>query len=221
MLRGDKKLFHWGEAQEAAFLKITMLFTSGKTPILWHYDPDQPALLETDASDFAIAEVLSQKFEHDRLWPIGFVSRKLSPAELNYDIFNKEMVAVVHAHRKWTHFLQGAQHKTIIYSDHWNLIYFKTAVKLNCRQSRWAQELEFYDFDLYYQKGSSNSKADALSRCPEFTSREGGTTAAHERTLLRKEQRLEVGAMEIDNIGYEVIQIGVIDFDQRLPEAKE
>jgi len=53
----------WGEAQEAAFLKITILFTSGKTPILRHYDPDRLALLEPDASDFAIAGILSQKFE--------------------------------------------------------------------------------------------------------------------------------------------------------------
>jgi hypothetical protein len=58
LLQQDVK-FKWGEAQEAAFLKITILFVSGKTPILRHYDPDRPALLETDASDFAIAAILS------------------------------------------------------------------------------------------------------------------------------------------------------------------
>jgi hypothetical protein len=50
--------FEWGEAQEAAFLEITILFTSGKTPIRRHYDPDRPALLETDASGFEIAGIL-------------------------------------------------------------------------------------------------------------------------------------------------------------------
>jgi hypothetical protein len=50
--------FNWGEEQEAAFLKITEKFLSGKTPILRHYDPDRPALLETDAMDFAIAGIL-------------------------------------------------------------------------------------------------------------------------------------------------------------------
>jgi hypothetical protein len=55
--------FIWGDAQETAFLKITVLFTCGKTLILRHYDSDRPALLETDASTFAIAGILSQKFE--------------------------------------------------------------------------------------------------------------------------------------------------------------
>jgi len=62
--------FEWGESQEAAFLKITILFTSGKTPILRHYDPDRPALLETDASDFAIAGILLQKFEDCKIHPV-------------------------------------------------------------------------------------------------------------------------------------------------------
>lgn len=62
LLRGDTK-FKWGDVQEAAFLKITICFVSGKTPKLRHYDPNRRALLETDASDFAIAEVHSQKFK--------------------------------------------------------------------------------------------------------------------------------------------------------------
>jgi hypothetical protein len=69
LLRQDTK-FEWGEAQEAAFLKVTILFTSGKTPILRHYDPDTPVLLETDASDFAIAGILSQKFEDGKIHPV-------------------------------------------------------------------------------------------------------------------------------------------------------
>ena len=75
--------FVWGEAQEAAFLKITIMFTLGTTPILRHYDPERPALLETDASDIAIARILSQKFEDGRIHPVRFVSSKLNPAELN------------------------------------------------------------------------------------------------------------------------------------------
>jgi len=57
LLRQDVN-FQWGEPQEAAFLKVVILFTSGNTPILKHYDPDRPALLETDAPDFAIAGIL-------------------------------------------------------------------------------------------------------------------------------------------------------------------
>lgn len=113
------------------FLKINILFTSGKTPILRHYHPNRPALVETDASDFAIAAILSQKFEDGKLHPVSCISRKRSQAELNHDVFSKEMLAVVFALWKWRYFLQGAEHKTIIYSNHQNLTYYKTAVSLN------------------------------------------------------------------------------------------
>jgi len=221
LLRGKSKDIIWGDPQEAAFLKMTVLFTSGKPTILRHYDLNRPALLETDACDFAIAGVLSQKFEDGKLHPVSFMSRKLSQAEFNYDVYDKEMLGIVFSLRKWRYFLQGAQHKTIIYSDHQNLTYFKMAVSLNRRQARWAEELLSYSFDLFYCKGSSNQKADALSRCPAFTSREGGTTAAGQQTLLCKEQWVEIGAMQLDDDDREGINIEALAVEQLLPEAKE
>jgi hypothetical protein len=121
-------------------LKITICFTSGTTPILRHYDPERRALLETDASDFAIAGVLSQIFEDGRIDPIGFASRKSNPAKLNYDVYNKEMLAVVYCFKFWRQFLEGAELKTRVLSDHQNLTYFKTAKYLNRRQARWAED---------------------------------------------------------------------------------
>jgi hypothetical protein len=178
-------------------------------------------LVETEASDFAIAGILLQKFKHGKLHPVSFISRKLSQAALNYDVFDKEMLAIVFSLRKWRNFLQGAEHKTIVYSDHQNLTYFKTAVSLNRTQARWAEELQAYTFDLFYRKGSSNEKADTLSSCPAFTSREGGTTAAGQQTLLRKEQRVEIGAMQLDDNNRDEIIKGAIAIEQLLPEAKE
>jgi len=64
---GDGKNFVFGEAQEAAFLKITFLFTSGATPIMRHFDQDRPAMIEIDASDFAIGAIVSQKFEDGKI----------------------------------------------------------------------------------------------------------------------------------------------------------
>jgi hypothetical protein len=106
LLRQDTK-FDWGEAQEAAFLKITILFTFGKTPILTQYDSDRPALLETDASDFGIAGRLCQKFEDGQIHPVRFVSRKLNPGELNYDVYDKEMLAVDFSLQTNWHYPQG------------------------------------------------------------------------------------------------------------------
>jgi hypothetical protein len=178
-------------------------------------------LVETDASDFAIAGILSQKFEDGKQHPVSFISRILSQAELNYHAFDKEMLAIVFSLRKWRYFLQGAEHKTIVYSDHQNFTYFKTAVALNRRQARWAEEPQAYTYDLFYHKGFSNQKTDTLSRCPAFTSREGGTSAAGQHTLLRKEQWVEIGAIQLDDDIREEIIIGAIAIEQLLPEAKE
>jgi len=221
LLRGGDKQILWGDAQEAAFLKITVLFTSGKTPILGHYSLNRPALVESDTSDFAIAGILSQTFEDGKLHSFSFISSKLSSAELNYDIYNKEMLAVVFSFCKWRHFLQGAEHKTTVFSDDQNLTYFKTAVSLNRRQARWAEDLLSSNFELIYRKGAANITADTLSRCPAFTSREGGTTAAGKQTLLRKEQWLEVGAMQLHDMEIGCLNFGAMDIEQVLPEAKE
>jgi hypothetical protein len=107
---------------------------------------------------------------------------------MNYDVYDKEMLAVVISLKKNRHYLLGATHKTTIFSDHQNLTYFKTAILLNRRQARWAEELKQCNFVLLYRKGVSNAKADILSRCPAFTSREGGTTLATSQTIIDKEQ---------------------------------
>jgi hypothetical protein len=80
--------------------------------------------------------------------------------------------------------LEGAIHTTIVYSDHMNLQYFKETNQLNRRQARWAETLQAYNFKIVYRKGTENGKADALSRCPEFTAREGGTIPTEKKPLL-------------------------------------
>jgi hypothetical protein len=86
----------------------------------------------------------------------------------------------------------------------------------------WAEEPKQYNFVLLYRKGTSNAKADILSRCPVFTSREGDTTSATNETMLQKKQWIEVGGMEIDFAGdFESIQISAMEVEQLLPEAKE
>jgi len=73
----------------------------------------------------------------DELWrPVTFISKSLSDTEQNYEIHDKEMLAVVRCLEAWRHFLEGMTTKFEIWTDHKNLEYFMKAQKLNCRQAR-------------------------------------------------------------------------------------
>lgn len=164
------KSFQWNDQCELAFNSLKDIFISA--PILRHFDPNLPTVVETDASDFAIGAVLSQVFEQ-RLHPIAFHSRKMDKAEINYEIHDKEMLAIVVAFKEWRRYLEGACHTITVYSDHKNLEFFLTTKVLNRRQARWAQELAGYDFKIVYRPGPKNGKPDALSRRSELRPKRG------------------------------------------------
>jgi len=92
----------------------------------------------------------------------------MSSNEFNYEVFNKEKLAVVYALEKWRHFLQGSESKTMIFRDHHNLSYCTEKVKLHHRQAHCAEILQELSFLIVYLKVSQNVKADILSKCPAY-----------------------------------------------------
>jgi hypothetical protein len=71
------------------------MFTSA--PILAHFNPDCNVIVETDASNYVSAGVLSQYNNDGILHPVTYFSRKHCPAECNYEIYDKELMAIVYA----------------------------------------------------------------------------------------------------------------------------
>jgi hypothetical protein len=164
LLRKDT-LFAWTAAHSQVFDELTEAFCSA--PILRHFDPALETIVETDASNFAAAGVLSQRFpEGDGLvlHPVAYYSRKLTPAECNYGIGDKELLAIVIAFEEWRPHLLGAEKPVLVLTDHNNLQGFLTKKLLNRRQARWALELSEYNFKIVYRPGPKNAKADALTR---------------------------------------------------------
>jgi len=107
---------------------------------------------------------LSQQSPEDNKWhPVAFLSKSLSPVEQNYEIHDKEMLAIVRALEEWRHFVEGTEHRCEIWTDHKNLQYFMTAKKLNRRQARWSLLLAQFDFIMHHCPGKSMGKTDALS----------------------------------------------------------
>ena len=165
LLRKSNDKFYWTPEAQAAFKRLKVLFT--KAPILHHFDPELPIYLYTDASGFACSGILCQYGEDKLLHPVAFWSRKSNPAECNYDIHDREMLAIVSAMQHWRHYLEGAKHTVTIFTDHKNLEVFMSSKVLNRRQARWAELLAGYDFVLAHIPGSTNP-ADGPSRRPDY-----------------------------------------------------
>ena len=161
--------FAWTPETESSFQKIKQSFTTA--PILIHPDNSKPFVVETDASDFALGAVLSQYDAGNELKPVAFYSRQLLPAERNYEIYDKELLAIIDAFKEWRHFLQGGLHAVTILCDHKNLQYFMTTRQLSRRQARWSLFLSEFNFVLTYRPGSRNGKADLLSRRSDYLPR--------------------------------------------------
>jgi hypothetical protein len=133
-LTKNEQKWHWGSSEASAFRKLKELVTS-------------------------------QLSTEDGKWhPVAYYSKSLSETERNYEIHDKEMLAIIRALDKWRHFLEGATHKVEIWTDHKNLEYFMSAKKLNRRQAHWSLTLARFDFIMHHRPGKSMGKSDALSR---------------------------------------------------------
>jgi hypothetical protein len=133
-------------------------------PVMMQPNQNKEFFLKTDASGFATGAVLSQKDEAGKLHPVAFLSKSLNPAERNYNIFNKELLAIIRAFKEWRHLLQGMEKAIQVMTDHKNLEYFSSSKQLNQRQIHWMNFLVDFNFQIIYRPGSQNKKADILSR---------------------------------------------------------
>ena len=151
--------FHWTHEHQQAFDAIKMQMSSKPTLILPR--EDVPFVVHTDASAFAVGASINQ--DHGAgLQPIGFISKKLLPAECRYPTHEQELLAIIIALKSWRHFLYGR--KFIVQTDHHSLVHFMKQPNLSNRQARWSELLSQYDFEIQYVPGDTNVVADALSR---------------------------------------------------------
>ena len=165
--KGGKKSgpFQWSDEQEQAFRRLRDAFVS--IPILHHYDPIKKIKMESDASNFAVAGIISQQDQFGNWRPVAFWSRKMIPAEQNYETHDQELLAIVALFQQWRHYCEGAAHPIEVWSDHNNLRGFMKQKQLNSRQARWALKLAAYDFEIFHQAGKTNP-ADGPSRRPDY-----------------------------------------------------
>jgi hypothetical protein len=162
--KGSTKPVDWDDQTREAFEVLKKALAEGLE--VFRLEPDQPFVLKTDASDFAIGAVLEQ--EREGKWvPVAFYSRKLSKHQLNWTAREKETYAIVAALRKWAGWI-GFQ-PLVVKTDHksledWVTEQVDTPSGPRGRRARWHETLSQFNLQVEYIPGSTNNLADAMSR---------------------------------------------------------
>ncbi|QRV84680.1 Retrotransposable element Tf2 protein [Ceratobasidium sp. AG-Ba] len=190
-----KSSWEWTEECASAFEQLKEALQSA--PVLIIPDISKQFFLECDASDFATGAILSQFSEDDRLHPVAFLSKAMTPAERNYDIYHKELLAIVKALKEWRHTARR---------------YCTTGLERTL--STWAGFLSEFNFQLKYRPGKTNGKADILSRKDEHRPLGGGES----RALL--DPALFIAAIEPDEVLDDQIRNAYLQ-DERLSHIIE
>ena len=128
LTKKDKK-WNWTMECQNTFGKLMWIFTSH--PVLIYPDPMQPYQLVTDASLIAHSAVLLQEGPDNDWHPVAYLSSSFSPLERNYDVFDRELLAIIKALEHWKHYLEGVRHPFEIWTDYKNLEHFQMARDLS------------------------------------------------------------------------------------------
>jgi hypothetical protein len=138
--------FHWETRQETAFLTLKSHISS--KPVLRQPDYTQPFFLATDASAYSVGAVLSQEGDFNARTkkfiqqPIAYYSATFTPTERNYDIYERELLAVIKALEHWRPHLAATEEPVTVLTDHANLTFWKNPRKVNRRVARWFATLQ-------------------------------------------------------------------------------
>lgn len=178
-LTGDVE-WSWGQEEQEAFDTLKSKFAA--SPVLAMWEPNRPTRIETDASGFATGGILLQQSEDGPWHPVAYLSQSLNEAERNYEIWDREMLAVVRALENWRHYLEGGP-TFEIWTDHKNLESWEKERNLSRRHARWALFFSRFDFNIVYRSGKTHSP-DMLSRNPSYFASESDIDDNQNRTIL-------------------------------------
>ena len=156
--------FKWNSACHAAFENLKEVLTNA--PVLQYPDPHKPFILDTDASSVGVGAVLSQVIDGvERV--VAYFSRTLSPAERNYCVTRRELLAVLTAVRHFHSYLYGSQFT--IRTDHASLQWLHHLKDPEGQLARWLARLGQYSYHIVHRPGERHANADAMSRrpCPD------------------------------------------------------
>jgi hypothetical protein len=144
-----------------AFNSLKKDFTTA--PILTHWIPDCLLVVKTEALDYGLEVILSMITLDGELHPIMFHSQTFSSAKLNYDVHDKDLLAIFEAFKHWRHYLEGPTSPIDVVTDH-NLEYFSMMKLLTQRQAHWSEYLSQFNCVIWFCPRKLRMKPDTLTR---------------------------------------------------------
>ena len=152
--------FQWGKSQQVAFDTLKDKLCS--MPVLQYPSFSKVMRLETDASGLSIGSILSQPDDEGKNHPVAYAGRGLTPAEKNYDVTGRELLAVVWSYVHFRVYLEGREFELV--TDHSALKYMMGLKNPSPKYARWILLLQGAKYKLMIRPGKANSGPDALSR---------------------------------------------------------
>ena len=183
--------FQWEDQHTQALDCLIHMVTT--VLVLGCPDLERQYFLEVDVSAFALGGVLFQYNEAGRQQDVTYFSKALTPPERNYDIWDREFLAIVAVLRHWRHLLVGTRDPMVVLTDHTNLQYYRHPQKINQRVARYISFLEDFNYQLKHIPSVRNH-ADALSRRPDH---DDGTDDNEQVTALPDDVFVRVVSMTI------------------------
>ena len=160
--------------------------------------------VKVNVLDYIMEEVLSMKCENGRWRLVMFLSKSLNKIERNYEIYDKEMLAVIKELENWRHLLEDTQYKFKIWTNHKNLKYFMKAQKLNRRQAYQILYLSRFDFILKHVPDTKIEKTNELSKQLDW--KVGVDKDNENQTLIKEQQIYNLSEVVIEGLKEEIIE---------------
>ena len=196
-------LWNSNESEEATFNALKKTFTTAS--ILQHFDSDLKTWIETDASNFVVVAILSQRDVDDQLHSIVFMSKKMSSVECNYEIYDKKLLTIVRAFEEWRFECANTlvEDSVKILIDHKNLKHFMTFKHLNRRQIKWVEFLVEFNFKIAYRSNVQDIKLDNLTRrSQDLLSNINDERHKYNHRTLLKAQHLDFGVRKAIEVAF-------------------
>ena len=175
----------WNPEQQTAF---TILLSHFQSALVLHLpDVRHPFVVMTDASLLASGRILMQQDDNGDLHPCAYLSQMFTSTERNYDIYDRELLAVIHTLDHWQHYLQGTYHSVTLLTNHKNLTYFCQLQKLSRCQACWMMFLQDFELHFPHVPSSAMGPTDTLSRLsdPDISSDNANVTLLPDDLFIR------------------------------------